>query len=206
MQFHNGLFTSLGASLKRLTADYLPSYITVGGNEGKADGWTSDVGARAGMVAEERDSWRLESALGVGVRELGGRLEFEDGGASELQRTTVIGACVALDAQPTTFLNGQQPLLSLVLNVDYTQYESQRLANHTAVGLEAAVLRMIYMRAGYVAFDGGVKDIINIGMGVGISTPRFMARFDYAIEPFEVLDTSFDPNGDNKFALTVGVF
>jgi hypothetical protein len=74
------------------------------------------------------------------------------------------------------------------------------------VGLEAAVLRMIYMRAGYVAFDGGVKDIINAGMGIGISTTRFMARFDYAIEPLEVLDTSFDPNGDNKFALTVGVF
>lgn len=197
-----GPFLGVGGALKRVGVDYGPGDFILQSSGGEGDAWTSDVGARAGVRSRQDRPWRLEGAAGISLMNVGGALELP-GRRLKLQKTTGVGASVAVDGPLRPLADEEVPIASFLLNVDF--YHPETGDDFVGVGFEAAAMQIIHARLGYVNSQGSTNSVLNLGIGAGMTTARFMVRLDYGLVPFEVFGTSADYDSDNKFSLTIGL-
>jgi hypothetical protein len=126
--------------------------------------------------------------FGIATIDLGDDLEvsyFE----SELPRRLNAGGSLRVQGPPATVIGAQVPVLAGVINADAVSPEDGD--TYGALGSEAAIAQILFLRAGLAILPEGAEDEFTWGVGIGVPIHSFRIRFDYSEEEYGIADDHF---------------
>jgi hypothetical protein len=94
----------------------------------------------------------------------------------------------------------EAPLLGLTANLDVTDGQMFDRSEVFGGGLELAVMRMVFLRGGYVKDRHVDLSDTTFGFGLGLATEKLQVRADYARNP-----AGGDRKDINRYGLFVGI-
>jgi len=149
------------------------------------DGTLWDVGALITTKHSFTNGYNMVANLGIGYINSG--KEMDGAGMANNPPTmlrTGLGLRIASPSRPSfdEKFHAVVPLWGLAFNFDYQdRTEASDLQLSYLLGLEANLLRVVFLRYGYVIYDQWDDNTEgSYGMGLGTTYKRFVARFDYA--------------------------
>jgi hypothetical protein len=196
----------LGATFKYWWADFAPDIPEV---DGGVKTVAFDFGLRATANLFQESGFLLAPAIGVSYANLGPDVDLYDFALQEtvshaLPRALRYGLSVRLETGSDPMTDGirihEPPLVGLTANFDVTDAQLYDRSEVYGGGLELAVMRMIFLRAGYVKDEDDDINDATFGFGLGLATTKFQARADYARVP-----VGGDRKGLNRYGVFVGI-
>jgi hypothetical protein len=143
-----------------------------------------DVGALFSMARPVASGYSIVANLGFGYLNAGNKLGW--GGDVNNPPTMVrggLGFRIASPSRPSMDerFQAELPLWGLAFNFDYQNRTKLTDDQHSyMLGLEANLLRMVFLRYGYTDDQWGDYSESSFGAGLGGTYRRFLIRIDYA--------------------------
>jgi hypothetical protein len=196
----------LGTTLKYWWADYAPDVATV---DRGVNTVVFDMGFRVAANLFEESGFLLVPAVGVGYVNLGPDVELFDLTLQEtvkfaLPRAVRYGLSARFESGSSPVaderVRREPPLVCLTINLDVADSQVAERSDVYGGGLELSVLRMVFLRTGYIKDEDVEIDDATFGFGLGLEAARFQARADYARVP-----AGGDREDLNRYGVSVGI-
>jgi hypothetical protein len=170
---------AMGAAVRRFSAEYAPSEVTVEGTSTEGSSWITDVGAVLSTIVEASD-WRVRPAVGVAGINMGSDVEFDDREqADPLPSWFNYGVSVRVDGPDVVLGSNEIPAVSGVLNLDGNHgLNDQR--PHWGFGYELVLMEILFARWGRRTDDRDHTPFDTWGVALGVPVGPLRARFEYA--------------------------
>jgi hypothetical protein len=181
---HDRIEFRFGASIKRLSAE-LPGtwYLATEELDGTAYNLGFAVGGRG-----DGAGWDVVPQFGLATIDRGEDMEgsyFE----SELPRRLNAGGSLRVQGPAVTVIGTQVPVFAGVINADAVT--PQEGDTYGALGSEAVVAQMLFLRAGLAVLPNNAEDEFTWGVGIGVPVHSLRIRFDYCEEQYGIADEHF---------------
>jgi hypothetical protein len=123
-------------------------------------------------------------------------------GFTELESTTNLALAIGIASSRRPLFSARVPGVEFGLNgdVNFEPYDYKTYR----VGIETAIMKIVFLRAGWIKEESFEISTIVGGGGIGIPSRWIDLRFDYAIVPIDYLGTNQPPRRrDHRFSLVL---
>jgi hypothetical protein len=200
VRFSDAVSIALGVSLKDWKID--PD---VSGAEAPS-GTAYDAGLRLAFTATSEGGWETEVALAASVSNLNGEYQvrtFELDFDHDANYAFSIRSNGPLRKLGT---GAYVPRVGFVFNVDALVPERERDDLLVRLGGEFSVMRIVFLRLGWMIPEDSSISILVFGCGLGVPSKYFDVRLDFAVFPLEILGSGADVNDrDQRASLSLNV-